>query len=392
MKKGKGGEGAGPRKAAQLGQLVRSSAGLVAKKSRLNIAAPATPRRTDRGARPAPVWRRKRNQECGSLEVSQWCEPTEGLPVIDSLNVWHGPVFGLYGDEAKSSLGELGLLTVDCAQSSPNDLTTLAPEDSILADPRNGLWLRGLHSWKADEVSQAIKYFTKHSTNYDIVITMDKPPTKAVTDAATAIHNFQVPKAAKDYAQQISDWLLLRGRGLDKGVAAKLIDYCSPEPEIAQRVALTLVARPAGELITWDTVLPHVAELVQDKVPVWELGKAVGSGDGDAVRRALSTLDNPDSFLTLRYLENRYRMLLLATSNANMDEIRAVSPKANEWVLKKTLSEVRGLTPRLCSLVLSDIAEGFTMLMENSRDTDAAVAVEQCLLKITARHAVAARR
>ena len=100
--------------------------------------------------------------------------------MIDSLTVWHGPVYGLYAKQARAALSDLGTLVIDCSESSPKSLDELIPEDNILADDTNGLWLRGLHHWKADEVTKAVKFLDKHSLNYDIVVTMDKAPTKLV--------------------------------------------------------------------------------------------------------------------------------------------------------------------------------------------------------------------
>lgn len=319
--------------------------------------------------------------------------------MIESLTVWHGPVYEMYARDASNHFGDDSVTHINCRESSPKDLSMLLPEVTILADDINNVWFHELHEWKADEQKAAITYMKKNALNFAVVVTTDTKPLKGVADLADSIHSHQVPSGdkrafnsdKKAYATSIEQWLMDRAVGLEKGVAQKLVEYCAPEPAVAQRVAVTIASSPTGVAYSWEDIRPIVEDLVSDKKPIWELGEAIASGSCEKTLSALKVTDLKEPFLVLRYLENRYRMLLVATSKTASKTMSEVFPSTNPWVVKNVISEARGLTPEMCAKALSDIGQANDVVLYSGGVHERTIAIENCAIKLTARHEMTSR-
>src|SRR5660397_36759 len=310
---------------------------------------------------------------------------------IQSMTVWHGPVHALFAAQVHERDDTALPVLVQCRDTSPNSLPSLVPDGDIFGSDTNSVSLFNLHSWKADEVAKAMTFLHKHPLDLVVTITSDNAPTKAVKDRATQIHDSQVPKSAAAFAKQIEDWLLDRQRGMEPNVAKKLVDLCSPSPEMAQRAAVTLASQPAGQTITWEIARAVAIQTVSEQRPLWDLGSAIATGDAATALNALALADNQVPFVIMRYLENRYRLALLGVSHVPFDEIQESFPKDNKWALDKTLREMPGLTPVLCQRALSDIAQSFEMVLDGASGKNAGIAIEHCIITLAARHRQARR-
>ena len=311
--------------------------------------------------------------------------------MIESMDVWHGPVSSFFAHEVQEKVGDAEPVHIHCSESSINSVEEALRSWNIIDDDPTVIWFHDLQEWKADDVNKAIRSIKKHDDPYRVIVTMTSKPLKIIKDESTSIRDFQAPDNKRAYAAQISDWLLGRGRGVEKSVAAKLVDYCQSDPAAAQRVAVTLASFPEGKAITWEMIQPLAHDYVKEIKPFWELSEHLSAGDTDSAIAVLRSTD-VEPFGILKYIENRYRMMTLVVGGARLDDLREFNPKAGKWLIDSIKDESVGMTMKDCTLALNDIQNAASMALNSGGGAETAkVAVEHLVIKLSARHTRASR-
>lgn len=314
--------------------------------------------------------------------------------MIDSLTVWHGPVAAMYDDSAAELIKDIEPTIVPCRDTSPAELGQLLPELSIFQPEMAGVWLRGIDSWKADEVASTLSFLKKHSQNFVIAVTTTKTPIKAIKDAALAIHDFEPPKKGPALARQIEDWLLLHNVGIEPSTGTHLAKRCAQSPEHAHIAATQLRLSHTGRTATLEDVDALLDSVLEEHTPIWALGESITVSTAAAIATARKlTDDNANNIIgALRYLETRYRQAILILQKAPADAIRIAFPSVTDWGLRKTHTDMLGMTVTDAAGALEDVAQAFKVILA-AGDTSAKIAAfDACVVRLAARHAHAKAR